>query len=652
MVNTKMGVTARAGLLWMLLAAGASGQTTTPMFTQPSGNAFPAGSNPRFVAVGDFNGDQISDVAVVNPYSNSITLLLGTLTGALVPPLAPGTQTPSAPIATGNLPSSVVAGYFRTGNTTPDLAVTNLQDGNVMIFFSDGTGNFSLNAKVPVGSEPTAIAISDFDQDGNLDLAVANAGDGTVTLLFGDGTGGFSASKYGTMAAISVGKRPVSIAAGNFGGLPGIAVANQMDGTVAVVSIFPTVLANGTITFTAGPTRTFPVLPGFINPPYPYPAGIAVADVNGDGYPDIVTANDGTNNISVLLGDSRGSFTFASGSPIAVGASPMAIASADLNGDGNPDLAIANYGSGNVSVLLGNGTGGFTAAPGSPFASGASPASVAIGDFNGASRPSLAVANQTDNTVTILLNGAAPPMTVVSGASFATPVSPGSVISILGAGLASGPGTPISSPTTLTLNGTSVTITYSNNTQDVLQLYMASPTQVNAVIPANPPAGGTLAPGLVNPVPGLATIAVLAPTKTQTSHVEIAPYSPALFSANQTGTGVAMATFTNALLENSPAYQCTGTPPSCVALPLNLSNGGTLTLNATGLNNVSTVAVTVGSQTANVLPTPQAGMPGMYQLNVPLTATPLVRGIVPVLLTVTTPQGAAVMSNVVTLLIQ
>src|ERR1039457_2907718 len=102
----------------MLLAVGASGQATAPMFTAPTGNAFPAGANPRYLAVGDFNGDQISDVAVVNPYSNSVTVLLGSLTGVLVPNPAAGKGVPSA-ISTGNLPSSVVAGYFRTGSLTP-----------------------------------------------------------------------------------------------------------------------------------------------------------------------------------------------------------------------------------------------------------------------------------------------------------------------------------------------------------------------------------------------------------------------------------------------------------------------------------------------------------------------------------------------------
>jgi uncharacterized protein (TIGR03437 family) len=190
--------------------------------------------------------------------------------------------------------------------------------------------------------------------------------------------------------------------------------------------------------------------------------------------------------------------------------------------------------------------------------------------------------------------------------------------------------------------------------QDVLQLYMVSPTQINAAIPMNPSSETTPSSGLVNPVPGLATLSVVTPTKTQTSLVEVAPYAPALFAANENGEGVAMATFTNALLETSNTYLCTGTTPgTCVALPLDLSSGGTLTLNATGLNNLANVTVTVGSETVTtVTPVPQTGMPGMYQLNVQLAANPQVRGIVPVVLTATTQQGALVLSNVVTVLIQ
>jgi hypothetical protein len=96
-----------------------------------------------------------------------------------------------------------------------------------------------------------------------------------------------------------------------------------------------------------------------------------------------------------------------------VGNSPYALAIGDFNGDGKPDLAIANSGDNTVTVLFGNGSGGFTAAAGSPFVVGAHPTSIAVGDFNGDGNLDLVTANAFDNTVTVLLGngsgGLAPP---------------------------------------------------------------------------------------------------------------------------------------------------------------------------------------------------------------------------------------------------
>ena len=133
------------------------------------------------------------------------------------------------------------------------------------------------------------------------------------------------------------------------------------------------------------------------------PNSLAVGDFNGDGTPDLAIANTGTNNVTVLLGNGAGGFTAAPGSPIPVGADPFSVAVGDFNRDGNPDLAIANANDYNVTVLLGNGAGGFTAAPGSPFPVGTVPDSVAVGDFNGDGAPDLAIANVGDDTVTVLL---------------------------------------------------------------------------------------------------------------------------------------------------------------------------------------------------------------------------------------------------------
>src|SRR5919106_2684548 len=130
------------------------------------------------------------------------------------------------------------------------------------------------------------------------------------------------------------------------------------------------------------------------------PVSVAVADFNVDGRRDLAVANTGSSNVSVLLGNGSGSFGTATS--FAAGIRPTSVAVGDFNGDGKPDLAVTNSGSGNVSVLLGSGTGSFGAA--TNFLVGFTPSSVAVGDFNADGKLDLAVANQVPaGTVSVLL---------------------------------------------------------------------------------------------------------------------------------------------------------------------------------------------------------------------------------------------------------
>jgi hypothetical protein len=159
-------------------------------------------------------------------------------------------------------------------------------------------------------------------------------------------------------------------------------VANWADTTLSVL------LGNGDGTF----RKAVPYSVG------DNPHGVTVADVNGDGIPDLVASNFGSNNVSVLLG--KGDGTFRPAINYAVGSQPLSVVVADFNGDGKPDLAVANGGTnsttdpGSVSILLGNGNGTFQAAVN--YSAGEAPGTVAVGDFNRDGHVDLVVTNYGD----------------------------------------------------------------------------------------------------------------------------------------------------------------------------------------------------------------------------------------------------------------
>ena len=122
------------------------------------------------------------------------------------------------------------------------------------------------------------------------------------------------------------------------------------------------------------------------------PESVAVGDFNGDGKLDLAVANQGSGTVSILLGNGDG--TFQTAKSYAVGSNPDSVAVGDFTGDGTLDLAVTNAGSNTVSVLLGKGDGTFLAA--TSYATGSVPVSVAVGDFTGDGKLDLAVADDTN----------------------------------------------------------------------------------------------------------------------------------------------------------------------------------------------------------------------------------------------------------------
>ena len=300
--------------------------TATSSIALSAPRGFDAGSGPQSVAVGDFNGDGKPDLAVVNSYSNNVSILLGN---------GDGTFQIHVDYPTGAQPGSVAIGDFN-GDGKLDLAVVNSYSNNVSVLLGNGNGTFQPAVSYGTGSGtgPAFVAVGDFNRDGKLDLAVANSNSTYVSVLLGNGDGTFQ-----TAVNYDVGGAPTSIAVGDFNhdGKLDLAVAVPVPGPSTYVSML---LGNGDGTFQTAVNY---------NAPYA-PDAVAVGDFNGDGNLDLVVGNR-SSNISVFLGNGDG--TFRTAVNYSAGYNPSSVAVGDFNNDGTLDLAVANSGSSTtVTVLL------------------------------------------------------------------------------------------------------------------------------------------------------------------------------------------------------------------------------------------------------------------------------------------------------------
>lgn len=302
----------------VLLGDGNGGFTLKPLSTTLDGSA---------LAVADFNGDGKLDLAVAVPGNStaSVQIFLGNGDGTLTPV--------ATSIAVGLYPIALTVADFNQDGI-PDLAVVQTNGKTVSILLGNGDGTFTASPASPVTDiQPQSIVSGDFNGDGIPDLVVANFGStadnvsGSLTVLLGNGDGTFLQPAANVYLDQNV--HATALAAGDFNGDGNLDLAVKTDTTGG--SIFPGDGHGGFAapTFFAG---------GYVS------KTLVVGDFNQDGIADLADMDTGTNTVTVIPGNGDGTF---SASPITVTVTTTGdletIAAADANGDGYPDLITANY---------------------------------------------------------------------------------------------------------------------------------------------------------------------------------------------------------------------------------------------------------------------------------------------------------------------
>ncbi len=371
---------------------------------------FTTGANPYNIAIGDLDGDGKPDLVVANYGSNTISVFRNTSTGGSI---TAASFAAKVDFTTGNGPFGIAIGDL-DGDGKPDLAVTNggIGSASLSVFRNTSTAgsittaSFAAKVDFATGTSPLGVAIGDLDGDGKPDIVVANGVSYTVSVFRNTSTAGsITTASFAAKVDFATGNRPEDVTIGDLDGdgKPDLVVANAFSNSVSVFRNTST----GSIT-----PGSFAAKVDFNTGVNPY--NIAIGDLDGDGKPDLVMANSLDNTVSVLRNTSTtGSITtasFAAKVDFATGSGPGVVAIGDLDGDGKLDIAVANSGNNTVSVFRNTSTGGsittasFTAKVDFPTGVGSAPPGVAIGDLNGDGRPDLATANSGSNTASVFRN--------------------------------------------------------------------------------------------------------------------------------------------------------------------------------------------------------------------------------------------------------
>ncbi len=293
-----------------------------------NGMVYPTPVGPTALAVADFNGNRIADIAVVcnNGSAQDLAILSGTGGGGFMAPI---------PYTVGRNPTAVVARDL-DGDGKPDIIVAPRTGDNVIVLkntsvtpgFSFVNGaTYSLKAM----SSPSALLLEDLTGDVYPELVTANYMDSSVSVFIGNSGGVFSGPKNTT-----VGNQVLALAAGdvNGDGKKDLAALSYSGRSVSVLK------GTGDGSFTS------------IEPSPATgrdPRAVAFADIDGDGKQDLVVVSAGDDSVGIYLGDGSGGFEPPQ--YITTGSTPYGMVVKDLNLDGKPDIVTANYNSNNVSIL-------------------------------------------------------------------------------------------------------------------------------------------------------------------------------------------------------------------------------------------------------------------------------------------------------------
>ncbi len=327
-----------------------------------------------------------------DPLSGHVQVLLGDGRGGFKP--AEG-----SPISVGSSARKVAVGDANRDGRL-DIFVAQHESYDVVALLGNGRGGFKPASGSPfvAASGPNvhprahthAITTGDANGDGNLDLLTTNANDNSVSILLGDGKGGFALS--GALP-IKAGRHPydtVSLNDVNNDGKADIVTPNLRGNAVMVM------LGDGKAGFTPAPGAPFAL--------GPRPGYVSVADLNDDGKADLVATHDDDPLVAVLLGDGKGGFNPTPESPLRPPNPVWGVAVADLNGDGRKDLAMGSQLDHGVTIMLGDGRGGFVSAPGSTMPAGKNANYVAVADLNRDGRPDIVASSYGSGQITVFLN--------------------------------------------------------------------------------------------------------------------------------------------------------------------------------------------------------------------------------------------------------